>query len=56
KGLRARGGYELAMEWAGNRLRTVTIYSETGGQTKLISANKTKSISLKAGQRLTVNW
>ena len=55
-GLRARGGYELAMEWAGNRLKTVTIYSRTGGQTKLISANKTKSVSLKAGQRLTLNW
>jgi len=55
-GLRARGGYELAMEWAGNRLTTVTIYSRTGGQTKLISANKTKSVSLKAGQRLTLNW
>jgi alpha-L-fucosidase 2 len=56
KGLRARGGYELAMEWAGNRLVNVTIYSKMGGQTKLISDDRTKAVSLKAGQRMVLNW
>jgi len=55
-GLRARGGYELAMNWIGNRLTTVTISSKTGGQTKLISGGKTKDVSLKLGEKLTVKW
>ena len=55
-GLRARGGYELAMEWTGNRLKKLTIYSKTGGQTKLVSGNKIKLVSLKAGQKLMMTW
>ena len=55
-GLLARGGYELGMDWSGNRLKRVTIYSKMGGQTKLISGNKTKLVLLKAGQRMTVAW
>ncbi len=55
-GLRARGGYELSLNWAGNRLTSVTISSKTGGQTKLISGSKTKDVSLKPGGRLVVKW
>lgn len=55
-GLLARGGYEVKMDWTGNRLKKVAIYSKTGGQTKLISGNKTRMVSLKAGQRMTVAW
>ena len=55
-GLRARGGYELMMTWAKNTLKTVTIFSKAGGQTKLVSGGKTKLISVKPGQSLTVNW
>ncbi|MBO0929528.1 glycoside hydrolase family 95 protein [Fibrella sp. HMF5036] len=56
RGLRARGGYELALEWAGGKLKTVTVFSTTGGQTTLISGGKTKAVSMKAGQSLRVNW
>lgn len=55
-GLRARGGFGVSMNWAGGRLTTVTIQAKTGGQTTLISGGKTKAISLKAGQSLTMNW
>ena len=55
-GLRARGGFELAMDWEGSHLKTVTIQSKTGGQTKLISGGQTKPIVLKPGEKLVVNW
>ncbi|MCY7359000.1 MAG: glycoside hydrolase family 95 protein [Rudanella sp.] len=55
-GLRARGGYELSLNWAGNRLTSVTISSKTGGQTKLISGGKTKDVSLKPGEKMVVKW
>lgn len=55
-GLRARGGFELSMNWAGNRLTSVTISSKTGGQTNLISGNQTKQVSLKPGGKQTITW
>lgn len=55
-GLLARGGYELGVEWSENRPTKVTIYSKTGGQTKLISGSKTRTVSLRAGQRKTLTW
>ncbi|MBO0937704.1 glycoside hydrolase family 95 protein [Fibrella sp. HMF5335] len=56
RGFRARGGYELAMTWAGGQLKTVTISSRMGGQTTLMSQGKTTVVSLKAGQSLIINW
>ena len=56
RGLRARGGYELAMDWAGSRLKSVTISSSTGGQTTLISGGKTRAVSVKAGQLQRIVW
>ncbi|GAB3222219.1 glycoside hydrolase family 95 protein [Spirosoma arcticum] len=55
-GLLARGGYEVRMDWMGNRLRKVTIHSKTGGQAKLISGSKTRTVALKAGQKITLTW
>ena len=55
-GLRARGGYEVAMTWVNNALKTITLFSKMGGQTTLISGGKTRQVSVKSGQRLTVNW
>ncbi|GAB2594963.1 glycoside hydrolase family 95 protein [Spirosoma areae] len=55
-GLRARGGYDVAMEWSNKRLKTVTILSKTGGQTQLVSGGKTRPVSLKPGQKTVVNW
>ena len=55
-GLRARGGYEVAMTWASNALKTITLFSKTDAQTTLVSGGKTKLVSVKAGQKLTVKW
>ena len=55
-GLLARGGLELGMNWTGSRLKRVTIYSKMSGRTPLVSGNQTKTVSLKAGQRVALNW
>lgn len=56
KGLKTRGGFELAMNWKNGKLATVTIQSKTGGQTELIYGGKTKKVSLKQGQVQYMTW
>ncbi|WP_281337407.1 glycoside hydrolase family 95 protein [Flavobacterium eburneipallidum] len=56
KGICARGGFEIAMEWNSKELKKVTIFSKKGGKTTLISGDKKQNISLKKGQKLVVNW
>ena len=47
KGLRARGGYEVAMEWSANHLNTATIQSQTDGVLRLRSKEKLSGKGLK---------
>jgi alpha-L-fucosidase 2 len=56
KGLCARGGFEVALNWSKNVLNQSIISSKKGGYTVLIYKNKTKKIELKAGQKMVVNW
>lgn len=56
KGICARGGFEIAMEWNAKTLKKVTIFSKNGGKTTLICGDKTKSVSLKKGQKLEIIW
>ncbi len=55
-GLRARGGFELAINWTNSRPTAVTISSKTGGRTTLIHGSKTQLVTLRAGQSLKLNW
>jgi alpha-L-fucosidase 2 len=56
KGICARGGFEISMEWNHGTLQNVSIFSKEGGSTTLISGNKQKKVSLKKGQRLEIVW
>ncbi|WP_321424594.1 glycoside hydrolase family 95 protein [uncultured Bacteroides sp.] len=56
KGLCARGGFEISMEWDKKTLKTVTVSSKQGGSTTLKCGGKQKLISLKKGQILKFNW
>ena len=56
KGICARGGFELAMEWQLGVLTKVSVTSRVGGSTTVISGNKKQSISLKAGERKELTW
>jgi len=55
-GICARGGFEVSMEWDKNSLKKVAIFAKQGGKTTLISGNKQKSISLKKGQKVEIDW
>ncbi len=56
KGICARGGFEIAMEWNAKTLKKLTIFSKNGGKTTLISGNSKKAITLKKGQKMEINW
>jgi alpha-L-fucosidase 2 len=56
KGICARGGFEISMEWDAKTLKKVAIFSKKGGKTTLVSGNIKKAITLKKGQKLEINW
>jgi len=56
KGICARGGFEVAMEWNNKTLEKLIVLSKNGGKTILISGNIKKAITLKKGQKLEINW
>lgn len=56
KGICARGGFEIAMEWNDKKLKSVSIFSKIGGKTTLISGEKKLNITLKKGQMLKITW
>jgi len=56
KGICARGGFEIEMNWENKILKKVTVSSKLGGKTTLISGDKKQNITLKKGEKLEVNW
>jgi alpha-L-fucosidase 2 len=54
KGLCARGGFVLDMNWKGNKLIEAKISSKKGGKCSLLYNGKSQEISLKAGQLKTI--
>lgn len=56
KGICARGGFEIAMEWNTKTLKKVTVFSKNGGQTTLICGDKNKTVLLKKGQKMEFIW
>lgn len=55
-GIRARGGYEVALEWENTQLKKVVITATVAGNPTLIYNGKQKEISLTQGQTLEVVW
>ncbi|MBA7578461.1 hypothetical protein ES708_20326 [subsurface metagenome] len=56
KGVCARGGFEVSMEWNQKVLTKLSIIAKKGGKTMLISGNKHKELYLKMGQKLEIDW
>jgi alpha-L-fucosidase 2 len=56
KGICARGGFEIEMEWDAKKLKTVSVFSKNGGKTTLINGDKKKDCTLKKGQKLEIVW
>jgi alpha-L-fucosidase 2 len=56
KGICARGGFVISMEWNGKILKKVTVFSKNGGNTTLINGDKNQNITLKKGQKRELIW
>jgi alpha-L-fucosidase 2 len=56
KGICARGGFEISMEWNNKTVKKVTVFSKNGGKTTLISGDKKQNITLKKGQKTALIW
>jgi alpha-L-fucosidase 2 len=55
KGLRARGGYEVTIEWKDGKLQSADIKSSAPVTFKVRYGDKTAELSIKAGQTLHLN-
>jgi alpha-L-fucosidase 2 len=55
KGLRARGGFVVDIEWKAGKLTSAKIHSDAGGPCKLRSGERTGSAVLKAGETVQLN-
>jgi alpha-L-fucosidase 2 len=53
-GLRARGGFELAIEWKEGKLTSASVLSLAGKTARLRYGNQSRELELKAGQ--TSSW
>jgi alpha-L-fucosidase 2 len=56
KGICARGGFEVSMQWENKVLKTVTVFSKQGGNTTLVSGDQQKEVSLAKGKRIEIAW
>ncbi|MGE5944066.1 MAG: glycosyl hydrolase family 95 catalytic domain-containing protein [Flavobacteriales bacterium] len=56
KGICARGGFEISMEWKNNTLVKTEITAKTSGKTTLVYNNKQKDIEIKKGEKIEVVW
>ncbi len=55
-GLRARGGFEINMQWSSGQLNEATIRSPSGGQCVLSYEDKLIPVSLAAGKDVHLNF
>lgn len=56
RGIRARGGFEVDMEWKDHKLTKLTISSEKGGETVLKYGEQQKQLRLGKGEKMEVAW
>lgn len=56
KGLCARGGFEVSMEWKNHQLVQTKIYSKKGGESDLLYNGIKQKISLRPGETLKVTF
>ena len=54
KGLKARGGYEVDIEWENNGLVKAVIYSKTGKQCRIAYQDNEMDVDLEPGKRVTI--
>jgi len=56
KGICARGGFEIEMNWSNKKPQKVNVSSKNGGKTILIFSDKKQEIVLKKGEKKEINF
>ena len=56
KGVCARGGFEVSLQWENNKLIKSTIKAKVDGKPIIVYNGKQQEIKLKKGQSLEVIW
>ena len=56
KGICARGGFVLSMDWTSKTVKKVSVFARKTGKTTLFYGNEKKEINLKKGQTLEMVW
>ncbi|MBS7256203.1 glycoside hydrolase family 95 protein [Flavobacterium branchiicola] len=56
KGICARGGFEIEMNWSNKELQKVVVSSKKGGKTTLVFGDKKREIVLKKGEKQEISW
>jgi alpha-L-fucosidase 2 len=55
KGLRARGGFVVNLDWSDGKLTSAVIHSPTGGTCRVRYGGVTKEVTIAKGQTVTLN-
>ncbi|MCY1719339.1 glycoside hydrolase family 95 protein [Prolixibacteraceae bacterium Z1-6] len=56
KGLKARGSFEVSMDWKNGELTKVKVLAKNGGKTTLLCLGKEKTLNLKKGEMVELDW
>lgn len=56
KGICARGGFVVSMEWTNKSVKSLSIFARTGGKTTLYRGTEKREIVLKKGQTMELKW
>ena len=56
KGLCARGGFEVSMDWRKGQLEKVRIRAKKGGKTTLVCNGKERVVELESGEQTAFDW
>lgn len=56
KGICARGGIEVSMQWKDRQLQQLTLRARNNCSTQLVHGGKTKTVTLKKDQPVTLIW
>lgn len=56
KGICARGGFVVSMEWTNKSVKSLSIFARTSGKTTLYRGTEKREIVLKKGQTMELKW
>ena len=56
KGLCARGGFEVSMDWSKGQLVKVEVLAKKGGKTTIVCNGKERNVELNAGEQIAFDW